>query len=64
MTLKWNTIEQVCHVLIDGKSVMKVPELEPTRNGIGYLRIRSTAQKPGLAGFLVQSVAAKVETPK
>lgn len=64
VTLKWNTIEQVCRVSIDGKPVMEVPELEPTRNGIGYLRLRSTAQKPDSAGFLVQSVAAKIETPE
>ena len=64
VSLKWDTEKQFCEISIDGKHVLSLPQLESTRNGIGYLRLRSTAEKPDTNGFLVESVAANVEAVK
>jgi hypothetical protein len=61
VSLKWGTDQQLCEVSIDDKHVMSLPQLEPTQNGISYLRLRSAAEKPDKIGFLIESVAAKVE---
>src|SRR6185436_13725897 len=63
ISLKWNTQEQFCEVSIEGKTVMSLPQLEPTRNGIGYLRLRSASKEKDVAGFLVEAVRAQIEAP-
>jgi len=57
-----DTRENRCRVFInDIAQPWSLRLLRPSRNGISYVRFRSTAEEEDLAGFLVESIRAKVE---
>ena len=59
--LKWNLFSQSASVSIDGRNVTSLRLANPTRTGISYLRLRSAAAAPDMAGWLVDSVQVGVE---
>jgi hypothetical protein len=47
-------------VWVDGRQALVLPQLKLTDSGANYLRLRATAEQPGDAGFLVESLEADV----
>jgi hypothetical protein len=63
LDLAWDLARRICDVRLDGRSVMQLKLNFETPNGVSYLRLRSLAAQPDLAGFLVESVAVKIDDP-
>lgn len=59
--LRWDLLAQSASVKINGRNAPSLRLAHPTRTGISYLRLRSTAAAPDLAGWLVDSVQVSVE---
>jgi hypothetical protein len=60
VTLGWDLDKGRCSVVVDGKPACSLPMSKEPSPGVSYLRLRSTAQEVDTAGFLVESVDAKV----
>lgn len=58
--LKWNLAKETCEVSVDGKPATTLKLANPTKTGISYLRLRSTAASIDSAGWLVESVKVNV----
>jgi len=61
ITFRWDLTSNECQVLIDEQQVATIPVLNPTLNGISYVRFRSTARDEDAAGFLVDRVAVSMQ---
>lgn len=61
--LAWDLAKESCVVTIDGKQAATLPLANPTKTGICYLRLRSSAPSVDSAGWLVESVQADVTNP-
>ncbi len=61
LTLNWDLETKGCDVKVDDRHVKTLNVNQPTVNGISYLRLRSTAERPDPAGFLVESIAVTVD---
>ncbi|MCW5980444.1 MAG: exo-alpha-sialidase [Bryobacteraceae bacterium] len=66
LTFSWNglakTGEDACALSIDGvPSKVRLPLNRSSVNGIGYVHFQSTAEDEDTAGFLVESVGARVK---
>ena len=64
--LDWTGTEDkaahVCRMYIDGTLLpMTLPLNNTSRNGICYVRFRSTAREEDLAGWLVEHITASVD---
>jgi hypothetical protein len=60
LRLDWDVSKGECRVAVDGKEALTLPLRQPTANGVSYLRLRSTAAAPDLAGMLIERVAVDV----
>ncbi len=63
LDLAWDLSAQVCKARLDGRPVVQLKLNFETPNGVSYLRLRSLAARPDPAGFLVESVAVKIDDP-
>jgi hypothetical protein len=63
LELAWNSKEQSCEVLVDDEPVGRLPIVRSSPN-VCYLRLRSTADKTDMAGFLVESVEVAVDAAR
>jgi hypothetical protein len=50
-----------CVVSVDGRVVIKQPQLNRARSGLSYLRLHSTAPTVDPAGFLIDRVSVDIE---
>jgi hypothetical protein len=62
LAFAWDPVQRKCSVTVDGRQVAVLPQLKVTNSGPNYLRVHATAERPGDAGFLVESVAANVSS--
>lgn len=67
LKLQWTGVEDpgahFCKVYLDGQlQSWLLPLKNPSRNGISYVRYRSTAQTEDLAGWLVEGIQANVHS--
>jgi hypothetical protein len=60
LDLSWDTAAGTLQLTVDGRGAATVRAAQPTRTGISYLRLRSTASGHDAAGWLVESVKATV----
>lgn len=63
VTFEWNLSAGKCEVEVNGRYADTIPVLNPTLNGVSYIRFRSKAQHVDLAGFLVDRVAVNSQAP-
>jgi len=63
ITFRWNLAAGECEVLVNDQHAETITVLNPTLNGVSYVRFRSTAQDVDLAGFLVDQVAVNIQAP-
>jgi hypothetical protein len=59
LELAWDGARRTCNVLLDGRSIEKLPLLREGA-GVSYLRLRSTAEQTDHAGVLIEYVEANV----
>jgi hypothetical protein len=64
LVLSWDLEKRECRVAYDDQPATVVPLATATRNGISYLRLRSSARDPDTAGFLIESVQADLGAGK
>ncbi len=61
VTFRWNLTAGECEVLVNDQHAEMIPVLNPTLNGISYVRFRSKARNVDPAGFLVDRVAVNLQ---
>ena len=61
ITFRWNLTAGECEVLVDDRQAETISVLNPTLNGISYVRFRSRALDLDPAGFLVDRVAVNMQ---
>lgn len=64
LELQWDARGQSGTLKVEGRKVRDLQWSNSTRNGISYLRLRSTATETDLAGWLVDSVKVQVRTER
>ncbi|HWR16895.1 MAG TPA: sialidase family protein [Terriglobales bacterium] len=60
LTMKWNTNNRACELLLDGKNIGSLSQTRVTPTGINYLRLRSTSSQPDAGGLLLYEVSANL----
>jgi hypothetical protein len=60
ISFQWDFAQRKCTVWVDGRQALVLPQLKLTDSGANYLRLHATAEQPGDAGFLVESLEADV----
>ncbi len=63
LELQWSVSNNELVIIIDGRKEGILNMLHSTHLGLSYLLVRSTADKIDNAGFLIESVQAKVSDP-
>lgn len=63
VNLDWDLGDETCRVTVDGKLASQLTILNPTLNGLSYLRLRSAATEKDSAGFLVDKVNVSISDP-
>ncbi len=61
LEMKWDISKKNCTVSIDGKPALDLVQLNLSREGANYLRLRSLAQATDEGGFQVKSVNVEVK---
>lgn len=59
----WDLGAGTCHVTVDDTMACQLPILNPTLNGLSYLRLRSAATEKDTSGFLVDKVHVTISDP-
>lgn len=60
LQFEWDVSKRQCVVAVDGAPAVYLAPSYPAGRGINYVRIRSTAPSPDLAGLLIERVAVDV----
>ncbi len=60
VTLQWDLSGDVCELTVDGQPAGSIPLLNPTLNGISYVRFRAAREQDDPSGFLVEHVRVKL----
>jgi hypothetical protein len=59
----WDLGAGTCRVTVDDTTACQLPILNPTLNGLSYLRLRSAATEKDTYGFLVEKVDVTISDP-
>ncbi|MGY8640084.1 MAG: sialidase family protein [Verrucomicrobiales bacterium] len=63
VSFDWDLAAGTCRVTVDDTMACQLPVLNPTLNGLSYLRLRSAAIEKDTAGFLVEKVKVNIGAP-
>ncbi len=63
VSFDWDLEAGTCRVTVDGKLASQLKVLNPTLNGLSYLRLRSAATEKDTAGFLLDKVHVSISDP-
>lgn len=64
VTFRWNLTQQECRLLVDDRPAGTLPLLQPTLNGLSYLRFRASTEQQDPIGMLVEEVHAAIRETK
>ena len=63
LSFHWDLSKRMCRVQVDGQPGPELPLRNEAMGGVSYLRLRSAADSPDDAGFLIESVRVDAGNP-